>query len=48
VRVLDAYPLGAVGGACLVTKEYRVKPGEKVIDLGIDLEDLPTHGLVCI
>jgi hypothetical protein len=48
VRVCDAYPLGAVGGACLVTKEYRVKPGEKVVDLGIDIENLPTHGLLCI
>jgi hypothetical protein len=44
VKVLDVYPAGAVGGCCLILKTWEIKPGEKVVDLDIDLDDLPMQG----
>lgn len=48
MQVYDAYPARAVGGSCLVTKDYDVSNGKRVLSLDIDLANLPTHGLICV
>lgn len=43
-----AYPADTATGACLITRSSRVKPGETIIDLQMDVESLPSYGRLCI
>lgn len=46
MRLLSAFPPDSVGGHCFITRKYD--PSEGVIDLNVDLEELPPHGRLCI
>jgi hypothetical protein len=48
MQLFDAYPAGAVGGSCFITKDYEVGDGRKVISLDIRLDNLPATGLLCV
>lgn len=48
MQLFEHYPATAAGGACFITKRYEVEPGERVIDLQIDLETLPAFGHLCV
>ena len=48
MQLFDAYPVGAVGGSCFITKDYEVGDGRKVISLDIRLDNLPATGLLCV
>lgn len=48
MKVIDAYPPFAVGGSCIVTKDYDVSGGKKVINLDIDVATLPARGVLCL
>jgi hypothetical protein len=48
MKVIDSYPPFAVGGSCIVTKDYDVSGGKKVISLDIDVATLPARGVLCL
>jgi hypothetical protein len=48
MKVHDAFPAGAVTGADFVTGQYEVGPGERVVNLDVDLDALPAWGLLCV
>lgn len=48
MQVFDFYPMGAAGGGCIVTGDYDVSNGKRVISLDLDLDSLPTNGLLCL
>ncbi len=48
-RLHDRIPTDAVGGMCIVTRKAKLKPGEKMIDIGVDYDSLPPmDGRLCI
>lgn len=48
MKVIDSYPPFAVGGSCIVTKDYDVSGGKKVISLDVDVSTLPARGVLCL
>ena len=48
MQVFDFYPMGAAGGSCIITKDYTVGDGRKIISLDIDIDSLPANGLICL
>jgi hypothetical protein len=48
MEVRDAFPAGAVTGADFVTGRYEMAPGDRVVDLQVDLDALPAWGLLCL
>jgi len=43
-----AYPTDAVTGGCFVTRRYEIAPGERIVDLDVDLDTLPAWGRLCV
>jgi hypothetical protein len=43
-----AFPVDAVTGGDFVTGAYELRPGERVLDLGRDLDNLPAWGRLCV
>jgi hypothetical protein len=48
MRVAKTYPPGTVGGCCFITKRSEIRKNERVIDLEIELDTLPSFGRLCI
>jgi len=48
MQVFEFYPQGAAGGSCIITKDYTVGDGRKIISLDIDIDSLPANGLICV
>ena len=48
MKAMAKYPAGTARNADFVTKRAKLKPGERVINLQVDLEDLPASGLLCV
>lgn len=47
MHATDRFPLYAAGNCCFITGRYELEPGERVIDLDIETEDVP-EGRLCI
>lgn len=49
MKAHDRIPTDALGGGCLINKRARLFDGEKIIDTGIDYDQLPVmSGRLCI
>lgn len=48
MHAVDRFPVYAVGNACLVAPSHELEPGERVIDLDLEVEMLPPSGRLCI
>lgn len=48
MRSVAAYPLDAVTGGCFVLSRWEVPEGGQVLDLDIDVENLPNFGRLCL
>jgi hypothetical protein len=48
MQVRDAYPATSAGGCCFVTRNAKLRPGERVVDLDVDIDTLPAFGRLCV
>jgi hypothetical protein len=48
MQVRDAFPTDACTGADFITGRYEVEPGERIVDLDVDLDALPAWGRLCV
>lgn len=48
MQVRTRFPTGTARNADLITGKYEIKPGDKVLDLDRDLEDMPPFGRMCL
>jgi hypothetical protein len=48
MQLRDAFPAGTVTGADFVTGVYEILPGQRVVDLDVDLDALPAWGRLCL
>jgi len=48
MHVVTRFPVYAVGNACLVAPFHELEPGERVIDLDVEVDMLPPSGRLCI
>lgn len=48
MQTRDRFPVDAVTGGDFVTGRYQLAPGERVVDLDVDLDALPAWGRLCV
>jgi hypothetical protein len=49
MKVYDRIPTDAHGGGCLINRRATLLPGERIIDTGLDYDQLPImNGRLCI
>jgi hypothetical protein len=48
MQLRDRYPVDAVGGGDFVTGNSTIEPGERIVDLDVDLDALPMWGRLCV
>jgi hypothetical protein len=47
MQVRHSFPAHAATGACFITRKHQPPP-EGIIDLDVDLDDLPAFGSLCV
>lgn len=48
VKVASRFPAGTARNADFVTRRAKLKAGERVVNLQVDLDTLPAFGLLCV
>jgi hypothetical protein len=48
MQLRDRFPVSAVIGCDFVSRSSELGPGERVVDLDVDLDTLPAWGILCI
>jgi hypothetical protein len=48
MHAVQRFPVYAVGNACLVAPSHELEPGERVLDLDIEVDMLPPSGRLCV
>lgn len=48
MQLRDRFPVDAVGGGDFVSGNSGLEPGERIVDLDVDLDALPMWGRLCV
>lgn len=48
MQLRDRFPVDAVTGGDFATGRWEIEPGERVVDLDVDLDALPAWGRLCL
>ena len=48
MRAVPAYPPGVATGGCFITGRYEVGVNERVLDLEVEIDNLPPFGRLCL